>query len=59
MFHNEVEVDETYMDVKESKNAPEEKSHAGRGSVGKTAVVGIKDRETKQVRVVQHECGLN
>ena len=55
MFAGPVEVDETYIGGKR-KNMSNAKRReladagAGRGAVGKTAVVGIKDRETKNVR---------
>ena len=52
-FNGPVEVDETYMGGKRGNmsNAQREKLvDAGRGAVGKTAVVGIKDRETNEVR---------
>ena len=55
MFAGPVEVDETYIGGKR-KNMSNAKRKAlaeagvGRGAVGKTAVVGIKDRETKNVR---------
>ncbi len=50
LFLGPVEVDETYFGGKR-KNMPKHKREAltGRGAVGKTAVVGAKDRATKQV----------
>ena len=49
-FSGPVEVDETYMGGRR-KNMPKSKREkmSGRGPVGKTAVVGAKDRETNQV----------
>ena len=49
-FQGPVEADETYRGGKR-KNMPKAKRKqlTGRGSVGKTAVAGIKDRPTKQV----------
>ena len=52
-FTGPVEVDETYMGGKRANmsNAKrKELAGTGRGAVGKTAVVGIKDRATNQVR---------
>ena len=50
LFAGPVEVDETYVGGKR-RNMPNSKRKelTGRGSVGKTAVVGAKDRATKQV----------
>lgn len=42
-FSGPVEIDETYVGGKKPRNKP------GRGPIGKTAVVGAKDRETGQV----------
>ena len=58
-FAGPVEVDETYMGGKRknmSKAKRKALAGAGRGAVGKTAVVGAKDRATKHVRakVVEH-----
>ncbi len=49
MFGGPVEIDETYIGGKERNTHESDKLKAGHGAVGKTAVVGIKDRETNQV----------
>jgi transposase-like protein len=44
MLHGIIEVDECYIGGKESNKHEWKKKHAGRGGVGKTAVVGMRER---------------
>ena len=56
-FSGPIEVDETYMGGKRRNMPKSKRQHLeGRGAKGKTAVVGIKDRDTNKVaaQVVEH-----
>ena len=50
LFAGPVEADESYFGGRESNKHESKKRRAGRGTAGKTAVAGLKDRPTGKVK---------
>lgn len=50
-FDSQVEVDKTYLGGKEETNNKSKKLNTARGTIGKTAVLGVKERDTNKVSV--------
>ena len=50
LFSGPCKVDETYIGSREKNKHSSKKIKAGRGPVGKAAVVGIKDRKSNQIK---------
>jgi len=49
-FEGPIEADETHIGGKEGNKHEHKKLKAGRGTVGKMAVAGIRDRKTNEIR---------
>ena len=49
-FEGPVEVDEAYLGGLEKNRHEDKKLNPGRGTVGKTAVLGVKDCKTNKIR---------